>query len=181
MTRQQPIWPRTTGTSLLLVPLSHRAEDWVQADAVLRSAVGHLGIAVARGVSHCPPYVRAGAEVALGALAKDVLVFACPADIGVFESAPLVTAAESGSNLAEVADFFRRASDTALRMAPKIAWVVAHDWSVGARVRWDAGDVELLVRFATSPGAWRTQFLVPPRRELQESDEWPFWFEVSPK
>lgn len=179
MTVQAPAWPRATGSSLLLVPIAHTDEEWAPAEGAVRTAIEELGIAVVRGLSHCPPYVRTGAEAVTGDSAKDVLLFACPADIGVFEAAPLVTAAESGTMLGEVASFFRRASEVALTMAPKIAWVVAHAWTPEDRVRWDSGDIDCLVRFSTSPGAWRTQFLVARPRHIFESDEWPYWFEVT--
>lgn len=163
----------------MLVPVSHRDEDWARAEEVVQMSIKHLGVAVTRGLSHCPSYVRAGADSQTGASGKDVLVFSCPADIGVFEAAPLVTVAETGAMLGEVAEFFRRASEAALMLTPRIAWVVAHDWSPRDRVRWDSGDVDRLVQFATSPGAWRTRFLGPQPRQVFESDEWPFWFEVT--
>ena len=171
-------WPRTTGVSLLLVPVDHRDQDWAKAEAVVRSVVEPLGVGVAKGLAHSPSYVRAGAEALLGASGCDVLVFACPADIGLFESAPLVHAATSGVMIEETASFFRRVSDAALGLSPKIAWVVAHEWTASDRVRWHSGDVEALVHFATSPGAWRTSFLGPRVGLVVESDEWPCWFEV---
>jgi len=79
----------------------------------------------------------------------------------------------------ETTSFCRGVSDAALGLSPKIAWVVAHARTAGDRVRWQAGDVEALVRFATSPGAWRTSFLGPRRGHVVESDEWPYWFEVT--
>lgn len=176
---QTPGWPRTSGSSLLLIPLTYRKPDWADAERVIGTAIDQLDIAVARGLSHCSSCVRAGAEGLVGAAADDVLAFACPADIGLFEAAPLVTAAETGVMLREVAEFFREATEAALTLATRIAWVVAHDWSPGDRVRWDAGDVEKLVRFATSRGAWRTTFLASRPDEVYESDEWPYWFQVT--
>lgn len=129
MSIQPPVWARATGSSLLLVPLAYRDDDWARGQQVVRSAIEDLGIAVARGLSHCPPYVRSGAEARVGGSRNDVLVFGCPADVGLFEAAPLVTAAESGVMLPEVAAFFRRATEAALTLTPAIAWVVAHDWS----------------------------------------------------
>ncbi|MDO9018966.1 MAG: hypothetical protein Q8S73_00570 [Deltaproteobacteria bacterium] len=85
---------------------------------------------------------------------------------------------EDGSQAA-VAEFFRRASTTALTLAPGIAWVAAHEWTPGHRVRWESGDVESLVRFATSRSAWRTTFLGSSPSHVDESDDWPFWFEVT--
>lgn len=178
MTNQPPVWPRITGTSLLLVPMAYRNEDWERAERVVQASIEHLGIAVARGLSQCPPYISSGATALLGAWGEDALIFACPADIGIFEAEPLVNAGESGVMLDEIATFFRKASETALSLAPKIAWIVAHDWSPSDRVRWDSGDVDSLVRFATSPGAWRTLFLGSKPGQVYESDEWPYWFEV---
>jgi hypothetical protein len=179
MTTQFPAWPRVTGSSLLLFPLRHDAEYWVEAEAVVQKAIAHLGIAVARGLSHCPPYVRVGAQAWSGASGLDALVFACPADIGVFEAAPIVSAGGSSAMLGEVAAFFQSASLAALKLAPSIAWVATHDWSPGDRIRWDSGDVDSLIRFATSPGAWRTSFLDPVSGHVVDSDEWPYWFEVT--
>lgn len=163
----------------MLFPLGHREEDWVGAEETVQTAIEHLGVFLARGLSQCRPYVRAGAASLFGSPAEDALVFACPADIGIFEAAPLVSGGEPGALVGEIATFFRIASEAALGLAPKIAWIAAHDWSPGNRVRWDSGDVDRLVSFASSPFAWRTAFLLPVSGQVQLSDDWPYWFEVS--
>lgn len=55
------------------------------------------------------------------------------------------------------------------------AWIVAHDGSPNARVRWAQGS------FATSPSAWRTDFVhfTDPRGPfVQGDDAGPFGFAV---
>lgn len=177
-----PGWSRITGATLILAPLGTPTVRWAEALDLAAEAVRALDVAVARGASACPPYVASGASAALAETANDLLVFACPADIGIFEAAPLVEPVAWENHRGVVARFFRSVPLAALSLTPKIAWIAAHDWSPNDRVRWAEGDVEDLVRFATSPGAWRTDFVrlnSPGVPFVQGDDGWPFCFAVS--
>ena len=175
----KPPWPDVTGASLLMIPIRYQADQWNLVESAIREAIHSLDVDVERGTRRCPSYVRAGLEAAPGVKAEDVLIFSCPSGIGIFEAAPLVSPERTGMLIEYIAEFFRNASLTALKFAPKIAWVVAHDWFPGDRVRWEGGTVDDLVHFATSPGAWRTYFLGTTPEHIFGSDEWPFWFEVT--
>jgi hypothetical protein len=175
----EPRWPRIAGGSLLLLPTRVEAGEWTSIESRMHAAVIPLGVSVSRGLAQCPAHVRAGAAASKWIRGDDVLVFACPADIGVFEAAPLIGATETGMMLDEVGHFFRTASLVALAAAPEIAWIAAHDWAHGDRVRFSSGNVDSLVHFATSPGAWRTQFVGVDPHHIRESAEWPYCFVVS--
>jgi hypothetical protein len=170
-----------TGATLILAPLRPPTERWEGVFEAVTDAIAALDVAVAQGVSACPPYVAGGVRSAMPMAADHLLVFACPADIGIFEAAPLLDYTEDEALRADVARFFRSASEAALALTPDIAWIVAHDWSPNARVRWAQGSVDDLVRFATSPGAWFTHFIhfADPRGPfVQGDDAWPFCFAV---
>jgi hypothetical protein len=79
----------------------------------------------------------------------------------------------------DIQHFFRIATDAAFFSASKVAWVVAHEWRSGARVRWQAGNAVSLTNYVVSPDAWRTPFLGSIVGEVWLSDEWPHWYEVN--
>lgn len=176
--RDRPLWPRKTGATLLLVPIGAREDEWALVEQRVCEVANVLDVRVARGLAHCPSYVSAGVAAASWINGKDVLVFACPSDIGVFEAAPLVCAAQVGSVHEQVGDFFCRVTEAVLTLAPRVAWIAAHEWEPKDRVRCCCGDVESLVRFATSPGAWRTTFVGASPLELNESADWPYCYVV---
>lgn len=176
--QDRPLWPRKTGATLLLVPVGAREDEWAHVEQRVREEVRLHNVEVARGLEHCPPYVSAGVAAAKWINGKDILVFACPADIGIFEAAPLICSAEVGSVDVQVQDFFRRVTEVVLASVPRVAWIAAHEWEPNDRVRCCSGDVESLVRFATSPGAWRTTFVGASPLELNESADWPYCYLV---
>lgn len=171
-------WPIVSGASLMMFPLGADLAGWRDIERQMRETVTPLGVDVFKGAKFAEAYVRAGVMSVPGIDPDDVLVFSCPAGQVTHEAAPLLMAAESRERARETAEFFRLASSSALLLAPRVAWVAAHDWSPKSRVRWQSGRLEEFVSFATSPDAWRTNFMGQSPMHVEASDEWPFWFEV---
>jgi hypothetical protein len=174
-----PPWPRATGASLLLVPLGITPRVWDGAVPRLEETARRHGVGAHRGVDVCAKEVREGVLALRGIEPSDVIAFQCPIDIGVWEAVPLCAPQEWPELREYVRSFFRDVTIVALDAAPRVAWVVAHEWLAADRVRWEGGTVESLLDYVTDVDAWRTTFLGRGVGEVWQGDDWPFWYEVS--
>lgn len=176
-------WPRTGGGSLTLVLIERSERPRRRLHAELSALAAKYGVDVGHG-SNCADALVRGGLTSLAWLEPDAIFpFRCPQGYPLWEAAPLLGLGE-GTLPADLvragADFLKACAETALAYSSRIAFVAAHEWNPGDRVRFESGTVDGFVAFATGPMAWSTQFLGLGRDYVVNCDtETPFWYEVS--
>jgi hypothetical protein len=178
--KKELCWPRQGGSSLILVMLDERGMAPSALHAELVRIALEFDVDVGIGIDKCDALVQSGIASLSWLNGKAIFVFRCPSDLAVWEAAPLLDFGLLTDELAKASETLLMACATAaLHGSSRIAFVAAHEWRPGDRIRFESGTLAEFRSFVRSPCAWSTQYLGLGNAYVVNLDnESPFWYEI---
>jgi len=176
---QRLCWPRQGGSSLILVILDEQGLDPITLHTELVRIARKFDVDIGIGIDKCNMLVQSGIASMSWLKGKPIFVFRCPSDLAVWEAAALLDFSMLTDELARDSQTLLMACATvALRASSRVAFVAAHEWKPGDRIRFESGSIAAFQAFLRSPTAWATQYLgLGSAYVVNLDNESPFWYD----
>lgn len=151
----------------------------------LKSIAEKFGYGLLKGIECSESDVKSGLEAAQKNEGWEELLFLqspiggeASLAFGIHEE---LTAFETTGTRPQFFDFLNELSELALRKCKKLGIFFAGEWYESDRVRFSYGTIKNLIALLSIPGHWGIRYMIPETGRLQDSDEFPFIFDLNLK